>query len=430
MKYNNAKPDANTLIITSLKHNFAWTLMGNITYAATQWGIIVVYAKTGTPVTVGIYALALAITAPIYMLTNLQLRGILATDVKNDFSFHDYFRLRLTASLLTLFLICILAIALGYNATTSLIIAGIGLSKFFESMSDICHGLLQKHEMMKRIAVSMMMRGILSLAVVFVTMWTTGNVVASVFIMACVWFGVLYAYDYKNSKALSGSATSISKLWHLSSHTKLLLTSLPLGFVMMLGSLNSSIPRFFLEKTLGTKELGIFAAMAYLLVAGTTIVNALGQSATPRLAKLYAFNDKKALLNLLLKIQAIVIVLGIAGIGIAYFFGKPILTMVYTKEYADYSTVFTVILLSAVVTYGASILGCFVTATRHFKVQLPVSCVMTLCMALASYILISRHGLMGAAYALIATAVVQLLLFTMVSFKIVRNIPTDGVTRV
>jgi O-antigen/teichoic acid export membrane protein len=42
---------------------------------------------------------------------------------------------------------------------------------------------------------------------------------------------------------------------------------LPLGVVAALVLLNTNIPRYFIERYLGEWELGIFAALAYIMVA-------------------------------------------------------------------------------------------------------------------------------------------------------------------
>ena len=60
----------------SLRLNASWTFGGNLVYAACQWGMLVALAKFGSPELVGRFALALAVTAPVYMLTNLQLRAV------------------------------------------------------------------------------------------------------------------------------------------------------------------------------------------------------------------------------------------------------------------------------------------------------------------------------------------------------------------
>ncbi len=51
---------------------------------------------------VGQFALGLAIAAPVVMFTNLQLRGVLATDARNEYRFGDYLALRLCATLLAM----------------------------------------------------------------------------------------------------------------------------------------------------------------------------------------------------------------------------------------------------------------------------------------------------------------------------------------
>src|ERR1700690_1751773 len=64
-----------------LTHNFAWTLVGNVVYAACQWTIVVVLAKLGNADMVGEFALALAVAFPITLLANLQLRSVFVTDL-------------------------------------------------------------------------------------------------------------------------------------------------------------------------------------------------------------------------------------------------------------------------------------------------------------------------------------------------------------
>jgi hypothetical protein len=79
----------------SLKANFSWTLAGNVFYAMSQWGMLVIIAKLGTPETVGKFSLGLAIVGPILEFANLRLRQIQATDAKREYLFGHYFALRL-----------------------------------------------------------------------------------------------------------------------------------------------------------------------------------------------------------------------------------------------------------------------------------------------------------------------------------------------
>ncbi|MCJ7504674.1 MAG: lipopolysaccharide biosynthesis protein, partial [Acidobacteriia bacterium] len=82
----------------SLRQNFAWTVLGNVVYAACQWGMLVALAKLGSPSLVGQFALGLALCAPVMMLANLQLRAVQATDARNEYRFGDYLALRLATT--------------------------------------------------------------------------------------------------------------------------------------------------------------------------------------------------------------------------------------------------------------------------------------------------------------------------------------------
>ena len=104
---------------------------------------------------------------------------------------------------------------------------------------------------------------------------------------------------------------------------------------MMLVSLNTNIPRYFIQHYLGERELGIFAAMFYLMVAGNTIIAALGQSASPRLAMYNESRDLKAFRRPLGWLVELGAALRAAGILMALVLGREILTALYRPACAD-----------------------------------------------------------------------------------------------
>ena len=83
--------------MTSLRSNVAWALAGNVGYAACQWAVLVVVARLGSAADVGRLALGLALSAPVMILANLQLRAVQATDALHEHPFGIYLGLRLAA---------------------------------------------------------------------------------------------------------------------------------------------------------------------------------------------------------------------------------------------------------------------------------------------------------------------------------------------
>src|ERR1039458_10701282 len=78
----------------SLRSSFAWTLAGNGLYAAAQWATLSLAAKLGGSEMLGQYALAVALTTPLVMLSHLNLRAVLATDLDGRHPFGDYVAVR------------------------------------------------------------------------------------------------------------------------------------------------------------------------------------------------------------------------------------------------------------------------------------------------------------------------------------------------
>ena len=113
----------------SLRANFSWTLVGNVVYAACQWGMLTVLAKLGSPEAVGQFSLGLAVGAPVMMLANLQLRGIQATDARREYAFGDYLALRLLTTALAYGVIVALALSAGYRAEVVAAILALGLQR-------------------------------------------------------------------------------------------------------------------------------------------------------------------------------------------------------------------------------------------------------------------------------------------------------------
>ncbi|BAY86803.1 polysaccharide biosynthesis protein [Calothrix parasitica NIES-267] len=389
----------------SLRRNFSWTFIGNAVYAACQWGMLVVLAKLGSPEMVGQFTLGLAVTAPIVMLTNLQLDIVQATDAKEQYAFSDYLGLRLIGTTIALVAIAIVTLWTGYSLQTSLVILLVGLAKAFESVSDIFHGLIQQHERMDRIAISLMIKGPLSLLLLGLGVFLSGNVVWGVAGLVFAWAVVLVGCDIRNGTLILNRAPKIRLNWK--TVTKLVWLCLPLGLVKMLISLNANVPRYFIEEYLGERQLGIFAALAYLMVAGNMVIFALGESASPRLAKYYAAQNITAFRGLLLKLVGLAALIGGTAIVVAQVAGTELLTLLYRPEYAENKNLFVLLMVAAAIGYMSSFLGYGMTAARYFRVQTPLFIIVTATSAMTCLWLLPTQGLIGAAKALIFAAIVQ-----------------------
>jgi O-antigen/teichoic acid export membrane protein len=397
---------------TSVRSNFIWTLVGNVGYAGAQWAIVIILAKLTTPEVVGEYALGLAMVTPVLMLVNLQLRTVLMTDVHQEYSFAHYLGFRLATTAAALVSIAILGARMQGSWQHFLTIVLIGVAQGVEAVSDIYYGLMQVRDRMDRIAISMIGRAVLSLAALTVTLWTTRSLLWGVVALTVARLAVLAGYDARRRTHDPAPDEALQEFWpprwSFRLQRKLCGSGLPLGIVALLLALNTMIPRYFLEASLGPRGVGIFAAIAFLPNSGSLLIFALGQSAFVPLARYYTKGDLAGFLRLLLQLLGIGLVIGLGGIAFAALLGRPLLTLLYRPEYAEHADLLPWFMTAAGLGYLGQLIGSSVTAARYFRSQIPLFAMVSGTIALCCYLLVPRTGLQGAVTATLIGMAVQL----------------------
>lgn len=394
----------------TLRANFSWTFVGNVINAGSWFSMTIVLAKLGSPEHLGQFALGLATTAPIFMFASLRLRDVQATDAKQEYHFGDYFALRLITTTLACLVIVGIVSVFNFQREMALVILATAGSKAIENISDAFYGLFMRQERLDRIAKSLMLKGPLSLIGLSVGFYLTGSVFWGIVGLASARAAILLSYDLRNAiltlnPSLKRIGNNVPKAlpyprWNAKILVKLAWLALPLGIVTMLISFTSNIPRYFIEGHLGAYHLGIFAAVASFQKVAPTVVQALGRSASPRLANYYATNMAGAFQKLTLRLIVIGVLLGGAGVLVAFVLGRQILTLFYGPAYA-LPGLFGLLMLAAGIDYIATMLFFVITSARYFKIQLPLQLLTTGSVAIACYWLIPSAGLFGAAMALI-----------------------------
>jgi O-antigen/teichoic acid export membrane protein len=387
----------------SLRGNCSWALAGYAVYGVCQWGMLLVLARLGSPELVGAFVFALAVTAPIMLLCNLGLGFLLATDASAEYHFGHYLGLRLLTTACGL--AAVLALGLTVFRATAGVILLVGLAKAFESVSEICHGCLQRHERIDRVARSMILRSFLTLGCFAGVLAATGSLPLALAALASVWLAVLIGYDLVSVARTAGPV--LRPCWDLPMLGRLAWLAAPLAFATTVNCVSLNVPRYFIEPWLGTRSLGLYAAAASLMEIGNLGVRALAQAANPRLAVYHASGDRSAFRALLFRLAGLAAAGGLVGIVLALALGRQVLTFLYTAEYGEQQDVLVWLAVAAAIGYVCSFLDSAMVASRRLNVQAPLFGGLLLLKAAACWAFIGRYGLVGAAWANVLTALVQ-----------------------
>jgi O-antigen/teichoic acid export membrane protein len=399
----------------SLRADFSWMFVGNAIYAGGQFATLMLLAKLVRPELVGQYALGLAVVYPVMMLTNMQLRAVMTSGACQQTNFGHYLSLRLLTTSLALVIIFGITQVLRYQWELTAVVVMVGIAYAIETISDVYYARLQLHDRMAEISKSLIARALLSVVGLAVATYVTGNLLWGVAGVGLARAIVLFGYDIcerthglgEQSKWFSRNEALKPRL-NLRLQRELLWLSLPLGIVVLLTSLNSNVPSYFIKHALGERDLGIFSVIGFMISVGNMAVVSLGQSAFTRLARSYAAGNYVAFGLLLGKLLAFGATLGVSGMIISKLAGREILTLFFRPEYAERADLLPWIMAAGGVLFMAQFLGFGMTAAGYYNSQVVLNILANLSLLAACYWFVAREGLLGAIFAMLIAAIVQL----------------------
>ncbi|HID22657.1 MAG TPA: lipopolysaccharide biosynthesis protein [Planctomycetaceae bacterium] len=374
--------------------------------------MLIVLAKVGTPDTVGVYVLALAVCTPVFMFCSLELRTILGTDASRTFPFSEYLRLRLLGILLA----CVVSVSLAaLMEDRVLILAAVALLaavKGLEWISDVIYGLFQRQERLDRAGLSVAMHGVCNLAAISVVMAATGSLLWALAAYFCSQLVVMIAYDVPNAVRIAHPSPrgrrNTARLalspfvgtGPRSSLTSLAWLGLPLAATSLFISLTTSTPRFFVAHYRSLYELGILGPIAGLVFTGAVFARAVNGAVSPRLARYYADAKHPAFKRLFLCAAGLYTVLGGIGALVANFWGEAVLRVLFQPEYGRYAHLLVVIMLAMTCAMLAGLVHTTMISIRRIPVLLPLTMGTWVWTTFLCWLLVPRLGLRGAAGAM------------------------------
>ena len=422
----------------SLRVNISWSLMGNVVYIATRYGMVVVLTQLGGAEMMARGMKGFFVCAPFAALGNLGLRNVLVTDVRREYRFADYLGLRMITATVALLLTAGTVLALGYRDEALLIVLVVAIGKLFESLGDIFHGLQQHHERLDRVSIAVMIRGTLALLLLAGGVYLTGDLVVGMIGFPLAMAATFFFWDLprglriraelastgRESESLAaGQAVSFKPRWNVKTLGPLAWLALPLAIVATEVALFQNLPRYMVEYFLGLAPLGVFHAVGSIVTAGFLLVTSMGISASPRLAKRFAEGNTAAFYRLLFKLLGLVGCLGTGGVIVMWLFASPLLEFIYGDPDITRAADLAVwMMVFAAVMYLNGPLGRALDATRQFRIHLAIRTTGILLALTLLPVLISWHGLTGAAVAMIASATCLTGLYVMAIVRAVRTI--------
>ena len=366
-----------------------------------QWGILVILIKFFSTEDVGYFTLAMALAAPIFMLTDMQLKSVLVVEpFGEDDNFRTYQTIRFfTTAIATagLILYCIFA----KNANKIIII--IILYKAVESSIDILYGYLQKCDKMILMSKLDILKTLSAVTMCTLFAFLSNSIIIALSSLFLV--SILY-YIINNIQV-----NQLAKLkWRIDGRNvvNIIKKSLPLGISVFFSSYIINYPRISIESICGTEFLAYFGAYSYLAIGMFQIYVPLQIFLRQRLSKYYQTDNKKEFVYKVNKtIFALLAFGGILMIGF-WLLGDYVINLLYADSYLEYSGVMYSLIVSQTLTSISGIIAIAVLSFNIYTRQVFISIGTLGVVFITCPYLIGRFGVYGGGYVSIIASVVFL----------------------
>ena len=337
--------------MVKLRRSFTWSLVGNLGYNLTQCFLVVALARLGTSSMVGQFALAQAISAPIFLMVGLNLRAVRSTDVKRVWSADQYGKLRFVLNVLSLLVTVGVGLVIGLRGTSLAVLVIIAMAKSAEATSQLMYGYFQIRLRLDLVSRSFLLRAGLGAAGFVGALVATGGLPEACLGMLAGWVLVYLVHDAPLERRLLRDDVAIAdRVDQSATVAQLARKAFPLGLDAGVASLANNVPRYSIQAQLGTAALGTYAALAYLGQVATMLTGAMADALIGRLAIEADRRDARAFKRSMTTL--LVFGMGVSGVIIlgAWAFGAQVIGLLLGDAYVDQPLLIWLVVAAAMTT--------------------------------------------------------------------------------
>jgi O-antigen/teichoic acid export membrane protein len=364
---------------------------------------------------VGEFGLALALTTPAFTFVSMGGKSSQASDVMHRYSFAEYAGLVVSAALIAAVASISAGLFFAQTNGTMLIIAVVASTKVVESISTLSYGAFQQAGRVDKVALSLIFRGAFTVALFVLFLWLGFSTAFAFFAQLMVWSTMAFLRDYPLASHLAAGrfvwpSTNWRRLLRLLKETS------PLGAGFLVSSLIGSLPRLFVQRSLGVSAVGLLTVVNYFQQGGQMLFTAMSQAIVNRFARLRRGNSQQALRRTLKALVIFVTVCSAAGLLATDVAGKWFLVHVFGRQFGAASDLLMLIAVALCVSLYGVIPQSLIHADRRFTTFLLREIIAVLVCVAFLAVFVPHWGLIGAGYAILATGIVRLLIMCIATF--------------
>lgn len=347
----------------TLRQNMLWNSAGSVTFLVCQWLITVLIVRLSAGYdSAGVLSLAMSVYGIFAPIAEYRMYIYQVSDVDHENSMGEYLAFRAITCGLSLVLCAGYAlITCAFSAVPAIVLYGV--YKAASSVIDVLHAQDQAERRMDYIGKSLMLQGVISLALFIVAFSLLENLELTLVVMTVGIAVVGLVYDLPHTRRFGSFGFGITprKAFYLLMHC----APVVIGFVACATA--PSIPRQYLFAVSGEAILGVYASVSAPVAIIQSGASYLYNPLMGYFAASYRAGDVREFCSLLAKASVMILALGVACLVLLMLLGGPLLTLMFGSSISAYLYLIPLIAVSSIgIAYMGFMNGLMLTI-RDFK---------------------------------------------------------------
>ena len=386
---------------------YIWTILSGLFYSASSTVMLMVTTNVLGGAGGDVFSLGLMIGQQLITVGYFYIRNYQVSDVKQMYSFGDYF----TSRVLTCFIMLIAAIIWifvgGYERKESLVILFVCIYKMIEALSDVFEGLYHQRGRYDLASKGVVLKNIVSIASYMIALIVTKDIVISTAILAIAFVLMFLIFD----STVVGVFDKVKFVFDGKKQISLHLACLPLFINQFLITYINNSAKYAIE---ALNQSAMLTEYNIIFMPAFVINLFSGFILKPLITTMAKLNDEKnynGLRKILNKQKIWIFILTLICVVGAYLLGTPVLSLLFHIDISNYRRELCIILVGGgfCALYNAY---CYAIVIIRKQYSMLISCITTAILA-AMFMpgLVKGFGMLGASVGYMALMGIMALMY-------------------
>lgn len=374
------------------KKNVIWNMLGATFNSFNSLFFTIMVTRWNGLNDAGIFTYAFATACVLYNIGIYEGRAFQVTDITGKNTDTDYLYHRMMTCMIMLLVSAIFVFIKGYDLYKMVIFLLLCVFRLIEAFAEVLYGVVQKNGRLYQVGISLFAKAVLGIICFAMIDWLTKNLILAISSVILVNVLGIILYDRKNIKQVKITKSKFD--WKANNQIfkagffTFILTFLSVYLV------NAS--RYAIDD-LSTNDLQTIFG---IIIMPATFMGLMGQYIIqPALTKLSSYIKEKQYLPLkqmILKLLAVLLGIGIFVFAIAYFLEAPVLGFVYGMDLTPYFVSMMLIIFGSFFYASSMVLSMILIAMRTTFIQAVTYGMVSVLATMLAYQMVQEKQILGA----------------------------------